>query len=105
MHGVLGFTVPLLPEEAPRHLLGIGEVDDLLAGIGMGIDLFDCAIPTRIARHGAALAPEPGGRFRIDLTKSTLRRGRRPAGPTAARARRARATAAPTFTTSRERRI
>ena len=53
-----------------RHLLGIGEVDDLLAGIEMGIDLFDCAIPTRIARHGAALAPEPEGRFRIDLTKA-----------------------------------
>jgi queuine tRNA-ribosyltransferase len=70
MHGVLGFTVPHLPEGAPRHLLGIGEVDDLLAGIGMGIDLFDCAIPTRIARHGAALAPEPGARFRIDLTKA-----------------------------------
>jgi queuine tRNA-ribosyltransferase len=71
MHGVLGFTVPLLPEEAPRHLLGIGEVDDLLAGIGMGIDLFDCAIPTRLARHGTALAPKPDGRFRIDLTKAT----------------------------------
>jgi queuine tRNA-ribosyltransferase len=70
MHGVLGFTVPLLPDEAPRHLLGIGEVDDLLAGIRMGIDLFDCATPTRLARHGTALAPEPGGRFRIDLTKS-----------------------------------
>jgi queuine tRNA-ribosyltransferase len=70
MHGVLGFTVPLLPDQAPRHLLGIGEVDDLLAGIGMGIDLFDCAIPTRLARHGTALAPEPGGRFRIDLTKA-----------------------------------
>jgi queuine tRNA-ribosyltransferase len=70
MHGVLGFTVPHLPEGAPRHLLGIGEVDDLLAGIGMGIDLFDCAIPTRIARHGAALAPEPRARFRIDLTKA-----------------------------------
>jgi queuine tRNA-ribosyltransferase len=70
MHGVLGFTVPLLPTEAPRHLLGIGEVDDLLAGIGMGIDLFDCAIPTRLARHGTALAPEPSGRFRIDLTKA-----------------------------------
>jgi queuine tRNA-ribosyltransferase len=70
MHGVLGFTVPLLPDDAPRHLLGIGEIDDLLAGIGMGIDLFDCAIPTRIARHGTALAPSPEGRFRIDLTKS-----------------------------------
>jgi queuine tRNA-ribosyltransferase len=71
MHGVLGFTVPLLPDEAPIHLLGIGEVDDLLVGIGMGIDLFDCAIPTRLARHGTALAPVPEGRFRIDLTKST----------------------------------
>jgi queuine tRNA-ribosyltransferase len=70
MHGVLGFTVPLLPDEAPIHLLGIGEVDDLLVGIGMGIDLFDCAIPTRLARHGTALAPNPDGRFRIDLTKS-----------------------------------
>jgi queuine tRNA-ribosyltransferase len=71
MYGVLGFTLPHLPEEAPRHLLGIGEVDDLLVGIGMGIDLFDCAIPTRLARHGTALAPLTEGRFRIDLTKST----------------------------------
>jgi queuine tRNA-ribosyltransferase len=71
MHGVLGFTAPLLPAEAPRHLLGIGEIDDLLAGIGLGIDLFDCAIPTRLARHGTALAPNPEGRFRIDLTKAS----------------------------------
>ncbi len=71
MHGVLGFTVPLLPAQAPRHLLGIGEIDDLLAGIAMGIDLFDCAIPTRLARHGTALAPNPGNRFRIDLTKAS----------------------------------
>ena len=70
MRGVLEFTAPLLPEEAPRHLLGIGEVDDLLAGIGLGIDLFDCAVPTRLARHGVALAPEPDGRFRIDLAKA-----------------------------------
>ncbi len=70
MHAVLGFTVPLLPDDNPRHLLGIGEVDDILVGIGMGIDLFDCAIPTRLARHGTALAPDPEGRFRIDLTKS-----------------------------------
>ena len=69
MLGVLGFTVPALPEEGPRHLLGIGEVDDLLAGIGLGIDLFDCAVPTRLARHGVALAPDPDGRFRIDLAK------------------------------------
>jgi queuine tRNA-ribosyltransferase len=70
MLGVLGYTVPNLPAEAPRHLLGIGEVDDLLAGIALGIDLFDCAIPTRLARHGVALAPEPERRFRIDLAKA-----------------------------------
>jgi queuine tRNA-ribosyltransferase len=70
MHGVLGFTVPLTPDDAPRHLLGIGEIDDILVGVGLGIDLFDCAIPTRLARHGTALAPDPAGRFRIDLTKA-----------------------------------
>jgi queuine tRNA-ribosyltransferase len=74
MHGVLGFTVPMLPGEAPRHLLGIGEIDDLLVGAGLGIDLFDCAIPTRLARHGTALAPLPEGRFRIDLTKASYAR-------------------------------
>ena len=62
MHGVLGFTLPHLPEEAPRHLLGIGEVDDLLVGIGMGLT-FDCAIPTRLARHGTALRRTPRGAF------------------------------------------
>jgi queuine tRNA-ribosyltransferase len=70
MAGVLGLTAPLLPQEAPKHLLGIGEVDDLLAGIGLGLDLFDCAVPTRLARHGGALAPRPESRFRIDLRKS-----------------------------------
>jgi len=57
-------------KEEMRGVLGIGEVDDVIAGIGLGIDLFDCAVPTRLARHGVALAPEPEGRFRIDLTKA-----------------------------------
>ncbi|HXV53921.1 MAG TPA: tRNA guanosine(34) transglycosylase Tgt [Solirubrobacterales bacterium] len=70
MHGVLAMTAPLLPPEAPKHLLGIGEPDDLLAGIALGIDIFDCAVPTRLARHGMALAPLPASRFRFDLTKS-----------------------------------
>lgn len=70
MRGVLGLTAPLLPAEAPKHLLGIGEVDDLLAGIALGLDVFDCAVPTRLARHGMALAPDPGNRFRLDLRKA-----------------------------------
>lgn len=69
MHEVLAFTAPLLPEEAPKHLLGIGEVDDLLGGIALGLDVFDCAVPTRLSRHGVALAPSPETRFRLDLRK------------------------------------
>jgi queuine tRNA-ribosyltransferase len=69
MRGVLELTAPLLPEEAPKHLLGIGDVDDLLAGIAFGLDVFDCAIPTRLARHGTALVPDPANRFRLDLRK------------------------------------
>ena len=65
-------TMPLLPDAAPRHLLGIGEVDDLMRGIGLGVDTFDCAVPTRLARHGMALAPEPESRYRIDLRKSRM---------------------------------
>jgi queuine tRNA-ribosyltransferase len=70
MREVLALTTPLLPERSPKHLLGIGEVDDMLAGIALGLDLFDCAVPTRLARHGVALAPRPQTRFRIDLRKS-----------------------------------
>jgi queuine tRNA-ribosyltransferase len=78
MRGVLALTVPLLPEAAPKHLLGIGDVDDLLAGIGLGLDVFDCAIPTRLARHGTALVPAPGERFRLDLRKSGWEGSREP---------------------------
>jgi queuine tRNA-ribosyltransferase len=70
MREVLSFTAPLLPAAAPKHLLGIGEVDDLLAAIALGLDIFDCAVPTRFARHGVALAPSPDTRFRIDLRKA-----------------------------------
>ena len=70
MHAVLSMTAPMLPAEAPKHLLGIGEPDDLLHGIGLGIDVFDCAVPTRLARHGMALAPRPDARFRFDVAKA-----------------------------------
>lgn len=78
MAEVLGFTVPALPVDAPKHLLGIGEVDDLMRGIALGIDVFDCAVPTRLARHGMALAPEPDRRFRIDARKGYMAGDRRP---------------------------
>ncbi len=69
MREVLEMTAPLLPSEAPKHLLGIGEIDDLLGGIALGLDVFDCAVPTRLARHGTALTPDPDNRFRLDLRK------------------------------------
>jgi queuine tRNA-ribosyltransferase len=78
MRGVLAMTAPLLPEEAPKHLLGIGEVDDLLDGIALGLDVFDCAVPTRLSRHGVALVPDPENRFRLDLRKSGHEGDRRP---------------------------
>jgi queuine tRNA-ribosyltransferase len=70
MRGVLELTAPLLPTDAPKHLLGIGDIDDLLTGISLGLDIFDCAIPTRLARHGTALVPNPENRFRLDLRKA-----------------------------------
>jgi queuine tRNA-ribosyltransferase len=70
MRGVIAMTASHLDTEAPRHLLGIGEPDDLVEGIALGVDLFDCAVPTRLARHGMALAPLPGTRFRFDVRRA-----------------------------------
>jgi tRNA-guanine transglycosylase len=53
MHNILEWVIPLLDENKPRHLLGIGEIDDIFEAVERGIDLFDCVIPTRWARHGA----------------------------------------------------
>ena len=78
MRGVLDLTVPHLPADAPKHLLGIGEPDDLLDGIARGLDSFDCAVPTRLARHGMALAPLPDGRFRFNVRHAELARDEGP---------------------------
>lgn len=58
MHAILDWTIPLLPAAKPRHLLGIGELEDIVACVGRGIDLFDCAAPTRWARNGALLVSQ-----------------------------------------------
>lgn len=47
------FTAPLLPKHKPRYLMGVGTPEDLLNGIKHGIDMFDCVLPTRNARHGS----------------------------------------------------
>src|SRR5579862_1768525 len=64
--------------ERPRHLLGIGEVDDLIRGVELGIDSFDCSMPTRLARHGVALVPDPPARWRLAVDRPDCREDRRP---------------------------
>ena len=50
----LDATMPLLPKDKPRYLMGVGEPEDLLIGVENGVDMFDCVIPTRLGRHGVA---------------------------------------------------
>jgi queuine tRNA-ribosyltransferase len=81
MHEVVAFALAGLrgaSELLPRHLLGIGDIDDLIRGVELGIDSFDCAMPTRLGRHGTALVPDPRRRWRADLRKSGFREDRRP---------------------------
>jgi queuine tRNA-ribosyltransferase/7-cyano-7-deazaguanine tRNA-ribosyltransferase len=65
----LEWSVPHLPEDRPRHLLGIGLVEDIYAGVAAGIDTFDCVVPTREARHGSLWT----SRGRIDIKRSIYR--------------------------------
>lgn len=55
MYRVLDFTTPLLPENKPRYLMGVGTPDALIEGVIRGIDMFDCVLPTRIARNGTTM--------------------------------------------------
>ena len=52
MWRILKYVTPELPREKPRHLLGVGSPEDLVTGVGLGMDMFDCVLPTRVARHG-----------------------------------------------------
>lgn len=57
MQQVVAFTAPRMPQDKPRYLMGVGTQEDLLEGIRHGIDMFDCVMPTRIARHGSFFTP------------------------------------------------
>ena len=63
MYSILDVLSEELEESKPRHFLGIGEPEDLIEGVSRGIDLFDCVIPTRFARHKTALTSK--GRISI----------------------------------------
>jgi len=75
---ITSHTAPLLPEDKPRYLMGVGLPHDLLAAIGFGIDMFDCVIPTRYARSATVFT----ARGRIRLTNRRYRRDGFPIDPT-----------------------
>lgn len=54
MLSTLDFTTPVMPDEKPRYLMGVGTPDDILESVARGIDMFDCVMPTRSGRHGQA---------------------------------------------------
>ena len=70
---VLDWVVPHLPDSKPRHLLGVGEIDDIFELIERGIDTFDCVQPTRLARMGKLM-----GKLTIDITKTQFAPDPRP---------------------------
>lgn len=57
MHAMLEVVNDILPVEKPRYLMGVGSPEDLINGIIRGVDIFDCVLPTRLARHAAAFTP------------------------------------------------
>ncbi len=67
MYEVLDYTTPLLPRDKPRYLMGVGTPDCLFEGVIRGIDMFDCVLPTRIARNGTAMTSQ--GRLSIKNAK------------------------------------
>ncbi len=81
MHAVVDHAtaeLERLAPDRPRHLLGIGDIDDLLAGVQQGIDTFDCAMPTRLGRHGVASSPiqVAAGGWTCSRAASATRRSR-----------------------------
>ena len=66
MYRFTGQVADVLPEDKPRYLMGVGSPEDLVEGVARGIDMFDCALPTRVARNGSLFTPEG----RVDITKA-----------------------------------
>lgn len=80
---ILNWTIPLLPKNKSRHLLGIGAVEDLFSSIERGIDMFDCVAPTRWARRGHIyISPQSGGtkknKFRLNIENKKYQHDKNP---------------------------
>jgi len=83
MLNIIEWVIPLLPEDKPRHLLGIGAIEDIFNCVERGIDMFDCVAPTRWARRGHLyISPIEGGnkenKFRIHIQNSRFREDENP---------------------------
>ena len=74
MHEILEVVDPILPEDKPRYLMGVGTPEDLINGVMRGIDIFDCVLPTRLARHKAAFTSTG----RINVSKAMYARDEHP---------------------------
>ena len=69
MYAAIDYSIPHLPKDKPRYLMGVGEPVDIIEGVIRGIDMFDCVLPTRIARHGHAFTKY--GRINLKNAKYT----------------------------------
>lgn len=74
MYQTLDYCIPMLPEDKPRYLMGVGAPDDLAQAVLRGIDIFDCVLPTRLARHGAVFTPDGN----LNIGRSQFARDERP---------------------------
>jgi len=73
LRDVIGWTVPLLPADRPRYLMGVGEVRDVVAAVGMGVDVFDCVLPTRNGRNASAYTADGLIRLRNERFRTDAR--------------------------------
>lgn len=78
MYTVLDWMWPILPTDKPRYLMGVGTPEDLVNGVLRGVDVFDCVLPTRLARHGSVFVL--GGR--LNMRNAKFSRDNRPISPT-----------------------
>lgn len=80
MYRAVEYCVPFLREDKPRHLLGVGDIDDVFNAVGLGVDMFDCVAPTRLARNGTLYVNYSYKRekFRINIYNSEFREDKGP---------------------------
>ena len=77
MYRMIDYSIKCLPEDKPRYLMGVGAVNDILEGIERGVDMMDCVLPTRIARHGTCMT----SKGRINIKKAIYKEDFSPLDP------------------------